>query len=273
VNERTKDLQETKRELEDMNQNLEHRVQRGIKTLAEAERMAAYGKLVANVAHEVRKPLFALRTAAYVIEETIIGPKEVRVQLDVVQQTTERLTSLMDDLLEFARPKPLQLEPTDIEELLKEAVTTYQVEHDSRFPKIDLVFSGVSEDGLKPLLPQIVADRSRMVQVLVNLIENAAKHAKGLSTVTFSAELNQNLPSRICIRVANDGAGIDPKNLPQIFDPFFTTGKGTGLGLAIVQQIVKGHDGTITVESQPGSGTIFTIDLPVKTSGATPRDA
>jgi signal transduction histidine kinase len=100
------------------------------------------------------------------------------------------------------------------------------------------------------------------VQVLVNLIENAAKHAEGLSTVTLSAELNQELPSQICIRVANDGTGIDPKNLPQIFDPFFSTGSGTGLGLAIVQQIIKGHGGTITVESQPENGTVFTIDLP-----------
>ena len=105
-----------------------------------------------------------------------------------------------------------------------------------------------------------------MLQVLINLIENAAKHARGLRTVTLSAELNQEPQSRICIRVANDGAGIDPKDLPQIFDPFFSTGMGTGLGLAIVQQIVKGHGGTITVESQPEKGTVFTIHLPVKTT-------
>src|SRR5213592_1271206 len=95
----------------------------------------------------------------------------------------------MDDLLEFARLKPLQLEPTDIEELLKEAVMTYRVEHDSGFPKIDLITSGQSEDRLKPALPRIAVDRSRMVQVLVNLIENAAKHARGLRTVTLSAEI------------------------------------------------------------------------------------
>jgi len=101
-----------------------------------------------------------------------------------------------------------------------------------------------------------------MVRVLVNLIENAAKHAQGMTTVTLSAELT-NL-SQVCIRVANDGAGIDPKELPKIFNPFFTTGQGTGLGLAIVQEIIKRHGGTITVASQPETGTVFNIYLPTE---------
>jgi signal transduction histidine kinase len=172
----------------------------------------------------------------------------------------------MDDLLNFARPKPLRLAPTGIEEILKEAVTTYRVEHGSSFPKIELAIPAQSVDGAESALPQVVVDRSRMAQALVNLIENAAKHAKGLSVVTLSAEWSRESPSQVCIRVADDGAGIDPKDLPHIFDPFFTVGKGTGLGLSIVRQIIKGHGGTIAVESQPDSGTAFTITLPVKTA-------
>jgi signal transduction histidine kinase len=255
VSERTRDLQRAKQEVEEVNQNLEQRVQDGVKALAEAERMAAYGKMVAGVAHEVHNPLFALQVAAYEMKEMTDGRREVKSQLDVIERTTERLRSLMDDLLNFAKPKPLRLAPANVEDVLKEAVTTYQMEHGSSFPKIEVATSA---------LPQIIVDRSRMAQALVNLIENAAKHAKGLSVVTLSAEPGREPPSQVCIRVADDGAGIDPKNLPHIFDPFFTAGKGTGLGLSIVQQIIKGHGGTITVESQLASGAVFTITLPVE---------
>ncbi|MGH9839420.1 MAG: two-component regulator propeller domain-containing protein [Blastocatellia bacterium] len=264
VGERTRDLERAKQEVEEINQNLEQRVQEGVKALAEAERMAAYGNMVAGVAHEVHNPLFALQVAAYEMKEMSDGRQEVKSQLDIIERTTERLTSLMDDLLNFARPKPLHLAPADVEEVLKEAVTTYQMEHGSSSPKIELATSAQSADGVKSGLPQIVVDRSRMAQALVNLIENAAKHAKGLSVVTLSAELGRESPSQVCIRVADDGAGIDPKDLPHIFDPFFTAGKGTGLGLPIVQQIIKGHGGTITVESQPASGAVFTITLPIE---------
>jgi len=248
VEERTKDLAE-------LNQTLEQRVIEGVKRLTEAERMAAYGQLVTGVAHEVRNPLFALQTAAYVIETqcgTLCGREGVRPQLSVLQRETKRMARLMEDLLEFAKPKPLLLVPTDPGRLLAEVVETYRVEHDATSPKIVLVPN--------PGLPPIVVDRSRLLQVLVNLIENAAKPARGLTTITLSVGLVTQ--SELCIRVKDDGVGIPPEHLPHVFDPFFTTGKGTGLGLAIVRRLVAEHEGTISVESEPGKGTLFTICLP-----------
>jgi signal transduction histidine kinase len=180
----------------------------------------------------------------------------------VIQRATERLANLTNELLEFAAPQPLQLAPIKPKDLLEEAAATFRAEHTAAAPRIVLAPT--------PELPPLRVDRHRMIQTLVNLMDNAVKHARGVTTVTLSAGCvtdgpsAHETPSQMSIRVANDGAGIAPEDLPHIFDPFFTTGGGTGLGLAIVQQIVTGHGGTITVESQPGSGTVFTIYLPTE---------
>jgi ligand-binding sensor domain-containing protein/signal transduction histidine kinase len=269
VQERTKDLQEAKQQLEEINQTLEHRVAEGIKALAEAERMAAYGQMVAGVAHEVRHPIFALRTAAYVLKENFDNHEQSLAQLKTLERETQRMMDLMNDLLEFARPKALMRAPIDPGKLLEEAVQIYRAEHDPSFPNI--------VTATNAHLPAIVVDRSRLVQVLVNLIQNAATHARGVTTVTLSIDLVTNPspageePSQLCIRVKDDGAGIAPEHVPKIFEPFFSMGKGTGLGLAIVQRIVKEHGGTISVDSEPGRGTVFTICLPTKHTESTKR--
>jgi signal transduction histidine kinase len=248
------------KELKELNESLEQRVQDGVKALAESERMAAYGQMVAGVAHEVRHPIFGVRTAAYVLKENFEDREQAVAMLDTIERETKRMMELMNDLLDFARPKPLLLAPTNPEQLLEEVVRTYRAEHDPQFPNIVL--------APNPALPEIVIDRGRLMQVLVNLIQNAAKHAEGLTTVTLSMEVADGAPhvgegpAELCIRVRDDGAGIAPEHLTRIFEPFFTTGHGTGLGLAIVQRIVKEHGGVIRAESEPGRGTTFSICLP-----------
>jgi signal transduction histidine kinase len=231
------------------------------KAREEVERMAAIGKVVAGVAHDVLNPLMAIRTAAYNMEDRLNKSAEVETrqrQLKTIRQKAERLNSLMKDLLDFAGSMVLEMTLTNVEDLLNEAVETYRDEHDPTFPQIVLKAS--------PDLPLISVDRDRMVRVLMNLIENAVKHAKNMRTVTLSAEFAsaRERPSQICIRVANDGVGIDRKILPKIFKPGFTTGNGSGLGLTIVQHMIRRHGGTITVDSQPESGTVFTIILPTE---------
>jgi signal transduction histidine kinase/streptogramin lyase len=246
-------------ELAELNQSLERRVDEGVRALAEAERMAAYGQMVAGVAHEVRHPIFALRTAAYVLKQNFEDRSMAEMVLTTIERETNRMMNVVDDLLEFARPKALLLAPTDLHQIVQEAVETYRAENGP--PPLNIVVEAV------PGLPPVEVDRSRMVQVLVNLIQNAAKHAEGATTVTLSVnglgETTEH-PSQVCLRVKDDGAGIAPEHLPQVFDPFFTTGRGTGLGLSIVQRIVKEHGGTITAQSEPGHGAVFTISLPAK---------
>jgi two-component system sensor histidine kinase HydH len=223
--------------------------------------MADIGKVVTGVAHDVLNPLMAIRTTAYNMEDRLNRPEEAEMrqrQLKTIRQKAERLNSLTKDLLDFAGSMVLKMTPISPEDLLNEAVETYRDEHDPTFPQIVLETA--------PDLPPILVDRDRMVRVLMNLIENAVKHAKNMKTVTLSAEFAsaRERPSQICIRVTNDGTGIDRKIMRKIFKPGFTTGNGSGLGLTIVQYIIRRHGGTITVNSQPESGTVFTIYLPTE---------
>jgi signal transduction histidine kinase/ligand-binding sensor domain-containing protein len=251
IDERTRDLAEATRRLEETNQTLEQRVREGIDLLREAERMAAYGKMVASVAHEVRHPIFSMQAAAYVLRDKLRLDPEVTTQLRVLDRETGRMAALMDDLLEFARPQALSPEPTDPAGLLGEAAETFREARGD--DAVDLKLKVANG------LPSIAIDRRRMLQVFVNLMENAARHAEGITTITLAAE---NVDGHLVFKVANDGKGIAENHLPHIFEPFYTGGRGTGLGLAIVRRIVRDHKGSIEVESEPETGTRFTITLP-----------
>ena len=116
-------------ELEESNRTLEHRVQDGIDRLRRAERFAAYGEMVASVAHEVRQPLFAMQAAGYVLSQKLATDTEVSSQLKTLDLETKRIGSLMEDLLDYARPAELQRASTDIRSMIDEAIEIFEAEH------------------------------------------------------------------------------------------------------------------------------------------------
>lgn len=258
VAEQTADLRQAEERLLDANRTLEQRVEEGIGALREAERMAAYGRLVAGVAHEVRHPIFALQAASHVLTRRLVGREDLEVQLQTLELGTRRMGQLMDDLLEFARPQALLPAPAEPAKMLAEAAAIYRAEHgDSKLqPTVEI----------PDKLTGAVLDQARIVQVLVNLMENAHKHAKGATRLLLRAALEPAPAAErgpwLLLLVSDDGAGIGAEHLPHLFEPFYTTGKGTGLGLAIVQRIVNDHGGTITVASDRSLGTSFFIHLP-----------
>ena len=266
VRDRTRELSAAKGALEESNRTLEQRVEHATRVIKEKERMAAYGLMVASVAHEVRHPIFALQAASYLLRTDPKDGARLAPQVDIIEREIGRMAALMDDLLEFARPAALVPAPADPGSLLKQAVETYRAEHGD--DAVEIVVC-VGDD-----LPAVVMDRDRILQVLVNLMDNAQKHARGLRKVTLSAraENASSEPdrSRVRLDVVNDGAGIPAESLPHLFEPFYTTGRGSGLGLAIVRRIITDHAGTIEVESRPEGGTTFTILLPV--AGPAPAD-
>lgn len=250
-------------------QELERRVQEGIDALREAERMAAYGNMVACVAHEIRHPIFALRSTAYLLKEKIKSQEGLEPQFAMLDRETNRIARLMDDLLEFARPHSLMLARVDPGSILQQAKEEFLALGDANL-HVDVIASE---------LPPLLLDHDRILQVLVNLMINAQKHAKGITNIRLAAEpvlrgMNSgNTPiAAIRFSVANDGAGIPEENLAHIFEPFFTTGKGTGLGLAIVRRIIQEHEGTVHVESLAQNGATFSFVLPINGPQNLPSD-
>ncbi len=239
-------------EIAEVNRTLEQRVAEGVAKLREADRMAAYGTLVAGVAHEVRHPIFAMQMATYVLQQELAGNEAVADQLGVLERETRRTMALTDDLVDFARPAEIVPSRTPVAPLLQEAERAFRAEQPEARARIDVA---APEEPLEAAL-----DRERIVQVLVNLMENAHKHAKGLTRIGLSARAAD---GRLVLAVENDGSAIPEEALPRLFEPFFTTGRGTGLGLSVVKRIVEQHGGTVEVRSAPGEGTRFTVSLPL----------
>jgi len=249
---RTKNLQEAKRQLQDSNLTLEQRVADGIEALREAERMAAYGTMVASMAHEVRHPIFSLKTVAYVLKKHLGKNEAVHNQLRILDRGIERMSALMDDLLEFARPPELAPVKTDPTHMLHEAAEEFVAAHQGERPA-KILFD------IQDALPGVALDPGRMAQVFINLMENAQRHAEGVTTITLGAAACE---KGIVFRVSNDGAGIPEEIRSHMFEPFFTGGKGTGLGLAIVQRVVRDHGGSIQLDNGEGGGAVFSITIP-----------
>jgi signal transduction histidine kinase len=239
-------------QIAEANRTLESRVAEGVEKLREVDRMAAYGTLVAGVAHEVRHPIFAIQMAAYVLQQELAGNDAIEDQLSVLERETRRMTSLTDDLVDFARPSAIVKARANVEAILREAVDSFRAEHPDVCATIEIAVGGS--------LPEARLDTARIVQVLVNLMENAHKHAKGLTRIGLGARV---VDGRLILDVENDGSAIPAEALPRLFEPFFTTGRGTGLGLSIVKRVVEGHGGTVSVHSADGERTRFTLSFPV----------
>ena len=250
------DRKQTEEKLRKFADELERRVQEGIDALREAERMAAYGTMVAHVAHEIRHPIFAIQATAYLLKERIQSESNLIPQFKILERETQRMTRLMDDLLEFAKPSTLNVTRVDPDELLREAKEVFLARGEIQ-TKVEISTNG----ELRP----IMIDRDRLLQVLLNLMMNAQKHAAGITTIRMSAEMEPDTsahPGHIHFRVHNDGSSISPDFLSRIFEPFVTSGKGTGLGLAIARKMILEHQGSILVESAENTGTTFSILLP-----------
>jgi two-component system NtrC family sensor kinase len=170
-----------------------------------------------------------------------------------------RCKTIVADLLNFARQHEISAKDVDLHALLEDVILKAQTR--PRYERIQFVRE------FDPNLPLIQADASQLQQVFVNLFNNSNYAMENAGTITISTHCIE--PQSVEIRVSDTGSGIPAENLSKLFTPFFTTkpaGKGTGLGLSIVYGIIKLHHGQITVQSQVGLGTTFTITLPVRLS-------
>lgn len=223
--------------------------------LMQAKKLAAIGTLASGVAHELNNPLNNIYLSAQVLAQEAGDSCSLEVKgavKDIVGQT-ERVKRIVRDLLEFARGRELRFQEIDLIALISDA---YRHAASSRdMGGIRFSFSG------EPSSLVVSADAGQLEQVFTNLFINAADalELKGNITVTV-----QEVSGRVVVRISDTGKGIPEESVDKIFEPFFTTkDKGTGLGLAIVYNIIKKHHGDITVRSEEGKGTTFTLTLPV----------
>lgn len=225
--------------------------------LRRSETLATMGQLVVGVAHEVRNPLFGISSTLDAIDANAeLGQISPRFS-DVLRREVNRLKKLMSALLEYGRNSP---EDRSIEPLAKglvEALLSCRAAADAA--GVTLV-NRVADDA------PVSMSYDRLMQVHVNLIENALQHAPRGSDVVVSTGTTTDEDANRWIEycITDSGPGIDPQDLPHLFDPFFTRRRGgTGLGLAIVRRIIDEHHGVIEPRENPQGGTIMTVRLPV----------
>ncbi|HET7617955.1 MAG TPA: ATP-binding protein [Vicinamibacterales bacterium] len=234
--------------------------------LLQAEKLSAIGQLVAGVAHELNNPLTSVIGYAQLVEEELLArhgepprPSEELAQ-DVrrIAEESERAARIVRNLLAFARRQTAARSPQDLGELAARVVALRAYEF--RLNGIEL------ESAFEPGLPPVLADAGQIQQALLNLVLNAEQAMRGGSVrrLRLEGRVVEDLDA-VEIVLTDTGHGIERANLPRIFDPFFTTrdvGDGTGLGLSICYGIIRDHGGQITVDSEPGVGTTFTLTFP-----------
>jgi signal transduction histidine kinase len=219
------------------------------------ERLAALGQLSAGLAHEIRNPLSTIKGSAEMLLKNVDAHGEVAHELaGFISTEVDRTNALVTRFLDFARPLALRLEKAEITEVIDEAVA--QVEKHT--PPLEVsIYKNYSPD-----IPPFPIDRQLMERVLYNLLLNAAQASPPQASVTVKTRQSGDT---VEIDVIDRGTGIAPKDRESIFNPFFTTkSSGVGLGLAIVSKIVDEHGGEITVESEPGAGSVFRVFLPIR---------
>ena len=229
--------------------------------LQRAEQLKMVGELAAGLAHEIKNPLAGIKGSIQVLVETASIAEEDRSLILKAIDEIKRIDILLKSLLNFAKPPKLHLMATDVNDLLDKAVAL-SLKHPSLSPGGSKTINVLKD--FDPDLQEIMADPMQLQQVFLNLMFNAIEAMpKGgaLAVKTFLDDSDNVLR----IAISDTGKGMEPQMLDQIFQPFFTTKrKGSGLGLSICQRLVDQHEGTLSVESAPGKGTVFTILLPVR---------
>jgi PAS domain S-box-containing protein len=236
---------------------MEKKLQETHVQLVSSEKMASLGKLAAGIAHEINNPLGGILIYSSLMMEDLSEEDSKRGDLARIVQEAGRCKEIVKSLLEFARQTEPKMEPTDINRAITDGL--FFLENQALFHNIQII------KKLDPFLPFVKANAGQLKQVFMNIIVNAAEaiHGSGTLTITTSPAPGRKM---VLVEFTDTGEGIPAENLTRIFDPFFTTkevGKGTGLGLATSYGIIEDHGGKISVKSQVGEGTTFTIELPV----------
>ena len=236
------------------------------------DRLASLGEMAAGIAHELKNPLAGISVMAGLLRRQVPDSASTQSLLADIISEAKLANAIVGEMLDFVRPIRLQVERTDLADLVRQAVTMAE----TKVPRGNIsVTIAIPRD-----LPMIEGDENQLCQVFTNLLTNAFEALDGKGHIAIAAVTGviDDEPSlsgpqpptpTVVVDVADDGPGVPTDLTDKIWDPFFTTKpQGSGLGLAIVRKIVDAHDGRIDLQSSPHMGTTFRVTLPVS-SGAT----
>ena len=231
--------------------------------LLQSDKLAAVGKMAAGVAHEINNPLAVIIQKTGWIEDLLDEEdlqkseniEEFRTSIKKIEEHVERARKVVHNMLEYARRMEPRLEDVDVNETIKQTISL--LDNYARINNIEILAK------FAPDLPIVASDQAQLQQVFFNLISNAIdaigkEGAIEIKSIRFGGE--------IAISIADNGPGIPEEHQRKVFDPFFTTkdtGKGTGLGLWVTYNIIEKMNGTITLKSELGKGSTFTVKIPI----------
>jgi PAS domain S-box-containing protein len=228
-------------------------LKRAEKITLQAEKLAATGRLVRTLAHEVRNPLSNIHMSAEQLEASGVVKPDDKVFLEIIQRNGKRINDLITELLDSSRPTEMRYNPVSLQDVLEETikiahdrVTLKQIDIQVRYPEVPSV---------------IQADVEKLKIALLNIIINATEaitHADGRIYIELTT-----LGNNYRVQITDNGCGISHEDLPRLFEPYFTSKRnGMGLGLASTLNILQAHRGVVDVKSQVGTGTTFLITFP-----------
>ena len=266
-------IQEAHNEINAWNHTLEVRVEQKTRELSGAqeemlrvERMASIGKLAAVVAHEINNPLAGILTYSKLLKKRLSREPQPNAEnismLDLMESESRRCGEIVKNLMTFARPTSINMEPSDLNAVIERCVRL--VQHQLTLKNIELQLH-LARD-----LPAVRCDPGQIEQVILALVMNAIDAMPNGGNLSLRSATTT-AGDGVQIEVRDDGIGMPQEVLAKMFEPFFTTkehGRGLGLGLAISRNIVDRHGGRIDVSSEPSHGTNFTITLPWQCSAA-----
>jgi two-component system NtrC family sensor kinase len=230
--------------------------------LVQAAKLASVGELAAGIAHEINNPLAIIAEEVGLLRDSMdpeIGgqgpPPDLNESLQVIREAVFRCRDITRKLLTFVRRTDVKLEPQRVERILDE-VLDGMLGRELTLANIEVVKDYDPEERI------LITDRNQLVQVFLNLVKNAVDAMPGGGTLTVRTAHGEDV---VVVSVRDTGCGMTPEQRKRLFMPFYTTkapGKGTGLGLSVSASIIKNFGGNVFVESAPGKGSVFTVELP-----------
>ena len=222
--------------------------------LQQSEKLASIGQMVATIAHEIRNPLGIIRSSAEVLtRKADPDPAKIRKLSGIIVEESTRLSNILTDFLDFARPRSPSPSPIDVRDVVARVRNNLEQQMQQR----GITWTDRTVNGFQPV---VMGDADLLYQAFLNVAMNAFEAMESGGDLVISYALDN---SEVRIDFADTGHGIKQEDLPKVFTPFFTTHEmGTGLGLSVVHNIITAHGGELSVVSREGSGTTFTVLLP-----------